>query len=123
MLILVVEDEAPLREVLATILIEAGYRVAAAPDGLAALALLRELPEPPQLILLDLMLPHMTGVELCAALRRDPTFAAVPILVLTAAAAHAGDMPALSGLRILHKPITIDALLAAIQQASLQGAA
>ncbi len=120
MQILVVEDEASLREVLATILVEAGYQVASVSDGLAALALLGDMAQPPQLILLDLMLPHMTGVEVCAALRRDPVLAAVPILVLTAATTHGDSVPALAGIRILHKPITIDALLSAIEQAYLQ---
>ncbi|HEU4324514.1 MAG TPA: response regulator transcription factor [Roseiflexaceae bacterium] len=120
MQILVVEDEAALREVMATILVEAGYKVVTAADGLAAMTLLNGMPQPPQLILLDLMLPHMTGVELCAALRRNPTFAAVPIMVLTAAATHVDSAPALNGIRILHKPITIDALLSAIQQACVQ---
>ena len=80
--ILVVDDEADNRELLEGILAEDGYEVALAPDGATALA--RAAAEPPDLILLDLRMPGMNGLEVCEQLKRDPTTQAVPVIVVTA---------------------------------------
>ncbi|MFO8101978.1 MAG: response regulator transcription factor [Dehalococcoidia bacterium] len=77
--ILVVEDEATLREMLQYNLEAEGYRVITAADGLKALELART--ESPDLIVLDIMLPQIDGFEVCRRLRRDMT---VPVLMLTA---------------------------------------
>ena len=78
--ILVVEDEAPMRMALEDILKADGYRVLTAADGQAGLALAIE--EKPDLILLDVMMPKLDGLALCAELRRLTI--AVPVLMLTA---------------------------------------
>lgn len=62
----------------------AGYRVLEAEDGATALAAARE--ERPELIVLDLMLPGMSGLEVCRALKREPATASLPIIMLTARA-------------------------------------
>jgi len=80
--ILVVDDEAPSRALLEAILTEAGYRVEQADKGTAALARVSE--APPDLILLDLMMPGMTGLEVCRRLKRDPATSAVPVIMVTA---------------------------------------
>jgi two-component system cell cycle response regulator len=80
--ILIVDDEAANRELLEAILTEAGYRVEQADGGTAALA--RAAVTPPDLILLDLMMPGTTGFEVCRLLRLDPATAAVPVIVVTA---------------------------------------
>jgi two-component system response regulator RegX3 len=77
--ILVVEDEPTLRETLAEALESDGFRVTTAADGAAALALFRA--EPPDLILLDLMLPELSGLEVTRVVRADSN---VRIVVLTA---------------------------------------
>jgi two-component system response regulator RegX3 len=77
--ILVVEDEPTLRETLAEALESDGYRVAAAEDGRAGLALFRS--ERPDLVLLDLMLPELSGIEVTRIIRTE---SAVPIVMLTA---------------------------------------
>jgi DNA-binding response OmpR family regulator len=77
--ILIVEDEPTLLATLRYNLEREGYAVATAPDGEAALALARG--ERPHLIMLDVMLPKMDGLEVCRILRRET---AVPILMLTA---------------------------------------
>jgi DNA-binding response OmpR family regulator len=77
--ILVVEDEDTLRETLAYQLEQDGYRVATAADGGAALTAFRS--EKPDLVLLDLMLPELSGMEVARILRRESD---VPILMLTA---------------------------------------
>lgn len=80
--ILVVDDEAVLMETLAYNLEQAGYQVTTAADGVSALEAARR--EKPDLIILDLMLPEMDGLEVCRQLRRENATAITPILMLTA---------------------------------------
>ncbi len=84
--ILVVDDEPDALEVLGFKLKEAGYTPLFAKDGNRAIAAARD--ERPALIVLDLMLPEVDGLEVCKILRRDPSTAAIPILMLTAKAAE-----------------------------------
>jgi len=77
--ILVVDDEPPIVDVLVYNLERANYQVLVARDGEEALALARQ--EQPDLIILDLMLPRLDGLEVCRALRRERE---VPIIMLTA---------------------------------------
>jgi two-component system alkaline phosphatase synthesis response regulator PhoP len=80
--ILVVDDEAVLVETIAYNLEQAGYQVITAADGASALEVARR--ESPDLIILDIMLPEMDGLEVCRQLRRDGSTAATPIIMLTA---------------------------------------
>ena len=84
--ILVVDDEPDALEILGFKLKEAGFVPLFAKDGTRALAAARD--ERPALIVLDLMLPEVDGLEVCKILRRDPTTASIPILMLTARAAE-----------------------------------
>ena len=77
--ILVVEDETTLRETLADALEVEGFRVVAAADGREALTRFRA--ERPDLVLLDLMLPELSGIEVCRIIRAE---SGVPIVMLTA---------------------------------------
>ncbi len=77
--ILIVEDETPLAETVAYNLREEGYKTVIAADGLSALDLLRN--EKPSLVLLDVMLPGMDGLEVCRLIRRETD---IPVLMLTA---------------------------------------
>ncbi|GAB4165220.1 MAG: phosphate regulon transcriptional regulator PhoB [Rhodocyclaceae bacterium] len=86
--ILVVEDEAAVRSLIAFNLARAGYRVREAVDVGQALALIRE--AAPELILLDWMLPGVAGIELLRRLRSDPRHRDLPIILLTARGAE-GD--------------------------------
>jgi DNA-binding response OmpR family regulator len=80
--ILVVDDDAALRDTLAYNLRSEGYRVLTAADGVAALETARQ--SVPDLVLLDLMLPRLDGLEVCRRLRASAETAKVPILMLTA---------------------------------------
>ncbi len=80
--ILVVDDEAVLVETIAYNLEQAGYQVSTAADGASALEAVRR--EVPDLIILDIMLPEMDGLEVCRQLRRETTTATTPIMMLTA---------------------------------------
>ena len=77
--ILVVEDETTLRETLADALEAEGFQVVQAGDGRTALTRFRS--SPPDLVLLDLMLPEMSGIEVCRIIRAE---SGVPIVMLTA---------------------------------------
>ena len=79
---MVVEDERDLRQVLAYNLRDAGYDVSLAPEGRKGLALAAE--QPPDLVLLDLMLPDMSGLEVCRALKADALTRNIPVVMLTA---------------------------------------
>ncbi|MDP9795338.1 CheY-like chemotaxis protein [Catenuloplanes nepalensis] len=76
--VLVVDDEADLRFILRRVLMRAGHEVIEAADGAAALASVHA--SPPDLVVTDMMMPVMGGVELIRRLRADPATAAIPIL-------------------------------------------
>ena len=84
--ILVVDDEPDALDLVAFNLKQAGLEVVTADDGAAALKRAREVV--PDLILLDLMLPEVDGLEVCKQLRRDPATSSIPIIMLTAKAAE-----------------------------------
>ena len=93
--ILIVDDEADALEVLGFKLREAGFSPLFAKDGARALAAVRS--DRPDLIVLDLMLPEVDGLEVCKILRRDPATARIPILMLTA---RATEMDRVVGLEL-----------------------
>lgn len=80
--ILIVEDEKDIRDVIAFNLKQAGHEVHAVACGEEALAAMA--PKPPALVLLDVMLPDMSGVDVCRTLKRSPAYAHIPVLMLTA---------------------------------------
>ncbi len=80
--ILVVDDEAPILALLRYNLDKAGYRVVEATDGQEALTLIRE--QSPDLVVLDWMLPSISGIEVCRQVRRDSELRNLPIIMLTA---------------------------------------
>ena len=84
--ILVVDDEPDALDVLGFKLKEAGFNAVFAKDGARALALARD--EHQALIVLDLMLPEVDGIEVCKILRRDRATSGIPIIMLTARAAE-----------------------------------
>ncbi len=123
--ILVVDDEPTLRETLAEALEEDGFRVVTAADG--SEALLRFRAERPDLVVLDLMLPELSGIEVCRIIRRESP---VPILMLTA---KSSEIDKVLGLELgaddyVTKPFSlrelsarIRALLRRIEQPSSEG--
>ncbi len=81
-LILVADDERHIRAVVASKLRTAGYEVMEAGDGAEAFALATA--TPPDAVVTDLQMPEMSGIELCMALKAEPSCAQVPCLLLTA---------------------------------------
>ncbi|MGH8973903.1 MAG: response regulator transcription factor [Acidimicrobiia bacterium] len=86
-LVLIADDDPDIRELVAFKLGQAGHRVVAVADGEAALAEARA--ETPDLVLLDVMMPRRTGMEVCRELRADPRTGSVPVILLTAKAQEA----------------------------------
>jgi two-component system alkaline phosphatase synthesis response regulator PhoP len=84
--ILVVEDEKDIRDLIRYNLEQEGFSVLEAEEGELALALVRR--ERPALVVLDIMLPGMSGLEICRLIRHEDEIARVPILMLTAKAAE-----------------------------------
>ncbi len=124
--LLLIEDHAPLRRNLSEILTLEGYRVLTAATGGDGLRLART--ERPDLILCDIMLPGMDGLEILAALRGDAACAGLPFIFLTAK----GDAPDIrAGMKLgaddyLPKPVAradlLDAIRTRLQRASQQRA-
>ena len=123
--ILVAEDQADIRDLLAMNLRSAGYEVDAVDDGVQALA--RHNERPADLLILDLMMPRMDGLEVCKALRQQGS--ATPILMLTA---KSTELDRVLGLELgaddyLTKPFSLAELLARVKallrRASLLAAA
>jgi CheY-like chemotaxis protein len=101
--VLVVDDEADAGESLCEVVEIGGCRAVAAANGADALAVLAQ--ARPCLVLLDLLMPVMSGAELLHALRREPRFANLPVVIVTSAPEKA---PA--GVPIIPKPIALTAV-------------
>jgi DNA-binding response OmpR family regulator len=93
--ILVVDDEPDVRMLLRTNLKAAGFDVMEAANGEEALALAKQ--ELPVVIILDVMMPQMSGVEVCRALRKHPPTSRIPVLMLTA---KAGEEDRVTGFEV-----------------------
>src|SRR5580698_8737097 len=111
-LVLVVEDEAALATMLRYNLEKQGYRVEEAADGQEALTRIAE--TQPDLVLLDWMLPQMSGLEVCRQIRRRSATRDLPVIMVTA---RTEDQDAVRGLNTgaddyITKPFNMEALLA-----------
>jgi DNA-binding response OmpR family regulator len=82
--VLVVEDDDHISQVLKFMLERQGYRVVHLADGRAAVSHVESSVVPPDLVLLDVMLPYVDGFEIVRLIRAQPAWAAVPVLMLTA---------------------------------------
>src|SRR5512134_3562851 len=86
--VLVVDNNTTIVELVSAHLINAGYEVAKAFDGLQALDRLVETDQLPDVILLDLIMPRLDGQRLTRFLKQDPLYAAIPIIILTGIASE-----------------------------------
>ena len=82
--VLIVDDDADIREALTDVLEDRGFRIVSAGNGLEALNLLHDLEVPPSVILLDLMMPIMDGYGFLEELRKDASLPSIPVAVITA---------------------------------------
>lgn len=114
--ILAVDDEANVRRIVQVILTRAGYQVTLAGDGVEGLGKVKE--ELPDLVVLDVMMPHMDGFEMLRRLKSDPEIAGIKVIMLTA---RAQDADIFEGERMgadlyLTKPFNPNDLLQAVNQ-------
>jgi two-component system, OmpR family, alkaline phosphatase synthesis response regulator PhoP len=115
MKILIVDDEAPIRELVRYNLEKEGYSTVSAENGTEALRLARS--ENPSLVILDLMLPDMGGLDVCRVLKNDTKTMAVPIIIVTA---KTEDADIVAGLELgaddyVTKPFSPKVLIARIK--------
>jgi two-component system, OmpR family, phosphate regulon response regulator PhoB len=110
--ILVVDDERPLRELLASLFEDAGYRFKAAIHGRDALARIEE--SRPDLIVMDLMMPVMGGIELYRRLKRRAETRAIPIIVMSAGLRHPEELRDADA--FIAKPFDLGAMESAVSR-------
>jgi two-component system alkaline phosphatase synthesis response regulator PhoP len=109
--VLVVDDEDDIVDLLRYNLSKEGYRVSIARDGIEAMTSVQE--DRPDLIILDIMMPRMNGIEFCDAIRKDALLRTIPIMMLTA---MSDEEDHVKGLEIgadiyLAKPISVPILI------------
>lgn len=114
--ILVVEDEEDVRALLAMRLKVSHFRILAAGDGEQALAVIRE--KKPDLAILDLMLPKITGYELCRMIKFDEDLKSIPVIILSALDQQVDRERAAEAKADVYlvKPFDLDLLLVKINQ-------
>jgi two-component system chemotaxis response regulator CheY len=120
--ILLVEDDFDVREALVETLRDRGYLVESASDGEQAIQLLRGGARP-GLILLDLMMPRMSGSEFRMAQLVDPALASLPVVLLSADGRMEEKAVALKVQGAIRKPIDLDELFSVIERLRRTGAA
>jgi two-component system, OmpR family, response regulator CpxR len=108
--VLVVDDDVDLRDTLCELLETKGYDVYYACDGREALEILHKADPPPGLILLDLMMPVMSGEEMVAALKQVPALAAIPVTIVSGQSEPPGYRS------FLKKPVDFAALLGVVEK-------
>lgn len=113
--ILVIEDDKDIRDSLSTLLSMEGYEVRTANNGQEGLVALRE-PPPPNLVLLDLMMPVKDGYQYSEEHHQDAKLANVPIVVMSADARLDQKKEKLQARAYLRKPLDIDELLNMVQR-------
>jgi two-component system chemotaxis response regulator CheY len=113
--ILVVEDEQLMRELLRLHLSAAGYRVLLAEDPVAAGQVVVK--QRPDLILADVEMPFMTGIEFVQALRSDPAVAAIPVIFVSSRSDLEGLCRQLGAVAFLEKPVLSERLLSTVDKA------
>lgn len=116
--ILVIDDDADLRETLVDILSDQGFEVVSAEHGAAALQIVQQRNLRPDVILLDIMMPVMDGPTFAAERKNEPRLATVPVIALTAHRDCAGAARQVGAVVCLSKPLKLEKLVAAIESAA-----
>lgn len=110
--VLIVDDEAAVSDLLRDLLADLGFNVVTATNGRRALESLASLPDPPALVLSDIMMPQLNGIELARAVKTTPGLQHVPVILMSAVPHTVADGVADA---FVGKPFDIDALIALVQ--------
>jgi CheY-like chemotaxis protein len=116
MRILVVDDHLSLLTLLSIFLQDVGYDIVTARNGREALACLHTSNPPPELILLDLAMPVMTGWEFLRQQQRDSRLAMLPVILMTALGRFEDAAMTSSVVACVEKPLDLDALAAVLHE-------
>lgn len=108
--VLVVDDEEPILSIVAEVVEEMGHQVLRAENGREALALVQS--TPPDLILSDVMMPFLNGLELCKLVKTDTTTAHIVVVLMSAVSADRGQSVGADG--FIHKPFSLDEIEQAV---------
>jgi CheY-like chemotaxis protein len=117
-LVLVVDDDDDIREMLSFLLEDMGHTVVTASQGKEALSTLRHGPRP-DLVILDLMMPVMSGWELREQMLRDPAIASIPTIVVSGDRSDPERDESLHAVATMAKPFEADKLLSLLAQIQL----
>jgi CheY-like chemotaxis protein len=117
-LIMVVDDDADIRETVADVLQDEGYAVELAANGREVLEHLQASTRLPDLILLDLMMPELDGWGVLAELEKTPRLASIPVVVFSAYARDDASVAALKVRGFVRKPLRLEDLLDVIARSS-----
>jgi len=114
--LVIVDDSAPVRTLLRLALTRDGHEIWEAGDGVAGWQLL--LDQRPDVIILDVMMPGPSGLDVCRAIRADPRFAMLPVIILTANGLPESEAEAMDAGAdcFLAKPFRPQVLLAAVER-------
>ena len=115
MTVLIVDDDEDVRDMLALCLATEGFETTTATDGGSALARLRR-PPPISLVLVDLRMPRMNGLELLEATRGDASLASIPFVAMTGDTASAPRALAAGAAACLTKPLDYDEIVAVVRE-------
>jgi len=114
-LIVVAEDDDDIREIMGRVLRRAQHTVVETPDGAAALAAVRE--NRPDLVVSDIDMPVMNGVELSLAIRADPALAALPVIFVSGSLVPDDPRPAEAQVTaVVYKPFRPQELVGCIEK-------
>ena len=115
--VLVIDDDADIRDYVQWLLEDEGYRVMLAPHGAAALDALQQAPRLPDVILLDLQMPILNGRAFRSLQLADPRWRTIPVILMSASMGYEATVRELQIATVLRKPFLPDALLAAVAAA------
>ncbi|MCX5792921.1 MAG: response regulator [Elusimicrobia bacterium] len=114
--VLVVDDDKTTCDVISSVLAGQGYETACAGNGKEALVYLRSTSRPPRLILLDLMMPEMTGWEFRKVQQEDPALAGIPVAIITGLPDMGETAAAIGAVDVLYKPSRVETLTSIVSR-------
>lgn len=118
--VLVVEDDPDQRRLLERMLTAGGWRVSTAPDGEAGIRV--AIATPPDIVVLDVMMPELNGFQTCRRLKSEPATRSVPVVILTSKDQPSDEFWAreVGADAFLHKPADIQTLMALLSRLTEQ---